>query len=419
MRAVLSHETSMSDARVPPKAVVAPHVSVVIVNRNYGAFVGQTIDSIRSQTYPWFECLIADNGSDDNSREVIRRHMADDPRFRLLEFGSNLGHLGAAFEVLGELTGEFVCFADADDFLFPDYLASHVQVHLAVSQPLAISSSNLLEINRLGQIVNGTCPWMIRGMQPGPRGLRSGPNVPRVSVLSDPQYDELSDATTLVPASTPGWLWGPGTATMYRRSLMELVRPVVSGKVQLGGVDAYFNPFIHALSGTALIDLPLSTYRIHGQNDYTVRPMMHGIQTGTRKAELVSLEVRKLLMATVLARADTVSWIMGPDRFWTAFDTMPNRLGRELSAFHAGLVDAFAQNYGLLKDVFGEQELMAQLRQRLTHRDFRRLIRKVYDDRVPLATGRIVVKTEIARHARRALRRIKRAFRMVGRAMRR
>ena len=43
----------------------------------------------------------------------------------------NLGQLRAALAVLPDLGGEFVVSVDADDFLFSNFLSSHVQVHLA------------------------------------------------------------------------------------------------------------------------------------------------------------------------------------------------------------------------------------------------------------------------------------------------
>lgn len=61
-----------------------PGVSLVVVNHNYGGFIGETLQSIRQQTYPWTECLIVDNGSTDNSLAVVRDHVGDDPRFEIV-----------------------------------------------------------------------------------------------------------------------------------------------------------------------------------------------------------------------------------------------------------------------------------------------------------------------------------------------
>ena len=52
----------------------APVLSLIVVNRDYGRFLGQTIDSIKAQDYAPIECVIVDNGSTDQSLEVIERH---------------------------------------------------------------------------------------------------------------------------------------------------------------------------------------------------------------------------------------------------------------------------------------------------------------------------------------------------------
>jgi hypothetical protein len=64
-------------------ALKPPLVSFILINWNYGRFVGDAIDSIRAQDYPNFECLIVDNGSTDDSREEYARHVQGDPRFSI------------------------------------------------------------------------------------------------------------------------------------------------------------------------------------------------------------------------------------------------------------------------------------------------------------------------------------------------
>ena len=77
----------------------SPLVSLVLINWNYANFIGATIDSIKRQDYPWFEAIVVDNGSTDESRDIIAAHVGDDPRFRVLCLDQNLGQLGAFLEV--------------------------------------------------------------------------------------------------------------------------------------------------------------------------------------------------------------------------------------------------------------------------------------------------------------------------------
>ena len=75
-------------------------------------------------------------------------------------------------------------------------------------------------------------------------------------------------------------MWGPGSSTTYRRSVIELARY----SRPRSDVDAssrnFLNPLCHAFGGSALIEQPLSAYRVHGANYYNERESL----TGTHNA---------------------------------------------------------------------------------------------------------------------------------------
>jgi glycosyltransferase involved in cell wall biosynthesis len=133
----------------------APVVSIVIINWNYGRFVGDAIRSVKELTYKKIECVVVDNGSTDGSSEIIKEAIGSDSKFTFVQLAENLGHLGAALYVLDRLTGDFVTFLDADDVLLPDYVAMHVQVHLASRVSTGFSSSNYFPINANAAILAG------------------------------------------------------------------------------------------------------------------------------------------------------------------------------------------------------------------------------------------------------------------------
>jgi glycosyltransferase involved in cell wall biosynthesis len=383
------------------RSIVPPRVTVVIVNRNYAAFVGDAIKSVRDQTYTWFDCLILDNDSDDESRTVIRRHIGDDPRFTVIESSRNLGHIGAALSVFDRIAGEFVVFLDADDVLFPGYIAAHVQTHLALTQAVALTTSNIVEIDRDGHMLSGGCWWLKVDRPQGGSGFRALRSVPRLACVSDNDYDLLGAASGIIPWSTPGWNWAPGSATMYRRSALGLIKPACEDGAMFGGVDAYFNSFAHVLTGTGVIDMPLSAYRIHGGNSFSLRPMLWGIRTGSAEALAAARNVRRVLVATVIERADQLGWIMTADRFWASLDLLYPHTEPPLADFYASLTEVFAENYHRLAAAFGERRVLSELRRRLRHRDFRRMIRKAYASGVPLATRRLALGIEVRRHVGR------------------
>ena len=50
-----------------------PLVTIYIVNHNYGAYIQKAINSVFNQTYKNIQLLIIDNGSTDNSRELLKK----------------------------------------------------------------------------------------------------------------------------------------------------------------------------------------------------------------------------------------------------------------------------------------------------------------------------------------------------------
>jgi len=62
----------------------APLVSVIVPAYNYGAYVGQTLDSLRAQTLARWECVVVDDGSTDDTARVVEDYARRDARFTLL-----------------------------------------------------------------------------------------------------------------------------------------------------------------------------------------------------------------------------------------------------------------------------------------------------------------------------------------------
>jgi glycosyltransferase involved in cell wall biosynthesis len=135
-----SVDVLLAGSSIADRGLKHPLISIIVVNRNYAAYIAKTIQSIQAQDYPWFECVIVDNASTDDSLSVIETNVADDPRFTVKRMAENLGQLRAALEILPHLRGGFVVSVDADDYLFPNFISSHFQVHLALPQSVGFSS---------------------------------------------------------------------------------------------------------------------------------------------------------------------------------------------------------------------------------------------------------------------------------------
>jgi glycosyltransferase involved in cell wall biosynthesis len=100
-----------------------PRVSILIPCYNAAAWVTQTLESALAQTWPHKEILVVDDGSRDNSREIVRRY--ESRGVRLIE-QPNSGASAARNRAIAEAKGDYLQFLDADDLISPDKLATQL-----------------------------------------------------------------------------------------------------------------------------------------------------------------------------------------------------------------------------------------------------------------------------------------------------
>ncbi len=99
-------------------------VSVIVPLYNKSKYIARTLDSILAQTYPYFEIIVVDDGSTDNSSEIVKNYT--DSRLRLIHQG-NSGPGAARNRGLKESSAPLVAFLDADDEWLPDFLQKSVE----------------------------------------------------------------------------------------------------------------------------------------------------------------------------------------------------------------------------------------------------------------------------------------------------
>lgn len=108
-------------------------VSVLITNYNYGRFIEQAVSSVAAQTHSPLELIIVDDGSTDNSREVIER-LATQHRGRFRNFMTVYKPNGGLNSALNTgfpyVNGEVTIFFDADDVMFPEYVSRTTELLL-------------------------------------------------------------------------------------------------------------------------------------------------------------------------------------------------------------------------------------------------------------------------------------------------
>lgn len=96
-------------------------VSVIIPAYNAEVFIDRSIQSVLNQTYRNMEVIIVNDGSTDRTREICEKYSKEDKRIVLIN-QENSGVSKARNAGLDNLTGEYVMFVDADDWIDSDYV---------------------------------------------------------------------------------------------------------------------------------------------------------------------------------------------------------------------------------------------------------------------------------------------------------
>jgi len=270
------------------EAVRAPLVTIVIVNHNYGEFVEQCIQSVDVQDYPTIQCIVLECASDDNSLAIIETALgkAKSPFFRLLRRDVNRDHIMNSLSVLDDIKGAFVTYLDADDFLFPEFVSTHVKAHLNDLNSAALSVTDQIQVDAAGQILAGTCHWHQKW-----RAFEHGTAWTELtharSWTSDSQHRlEQMGISRLhyVPAWWSSWLmerwiWSATSGLMFRRSAIESLAPSFEHSASLRldiGFDGYFARLVHSVGGTLVIDSAQGAYRRHSKNKWSSNHILGG-----------------------------------------------------------------------------------------------------------------------------------------------
>jgi glycosyltransferase involved in cell wall biosynthesis len=99
--------------------MTAPIFSVVIPLYNKQDFISKCIESVLTQSFPSFEIIVIDDGSQDNSEKIVKE--IKDDRVRYFH-QKNSGVSAARNKGIEEASGEYIAFLDADDWYEDDFL---------------------------------------------------------------------------------------------------------------------------------------------------------------------------------------------------------------------------------------------------------------------------------------------------------
>lgn len=216
-----------------------PFVSIIIGNYNYGSFIKEAIDSAINQTYKNIEIIVVDDGSKDNSREIISRYGDQ----IIPVFKDNAGQPSVYNEGFAISKGEIICFLDSDDLFTVGKIEQVVQAFNASEE--------------IG--------WCFHGIQL----MDVNHNPLQASVTANyvtSQYD-FRDRLVLgkIPPNLP-----PSSGLCFRRSVLSKILPMPTPTI-IKNNDYYIKFMATALSKGIILRDELTYQRIHGNNATTLR----------------------------------------------------------------------------------------------------------------------------------------------------
>src|SRR5688572_23656707 len=103
--------------------IESPFVSVLISSYNYAAYLSHSIESALSQTYPHIEIIVVDDGSTDDSPNIISGYGKQINAI----LKSNQGQASAMNEGFKVCKGSIIIFLDSDDMLYPEAVENIIQ----------------------------------------------------------------------------------------------------------------------------------------------------------------------------------------------------------------------------------------------------------------------------------------------------
>lgn len=132
-----------------------PLVTIGVASFNNAAYLRETLESIRLQTYPFVELLIVDDASRDESASIAEAWLAGHPEVngRLIRHANNLGVCRVCNDIVTQAQGKFISIIGSDDIYLPDKLARQVPLLLNAVPSIGVIFGDIARIDNAGNLI--------------------------------------------------------------------------------------------------------------------------------------------------------------------------------------------------------------------------------------------------------------------------
>lgn len=217
-----------------------PLVSIIINNYNYGHFLKQAIDSALNQTYSNLEVIVVDDGSIDNSREIIASYGN-----QIFSVNKENGGQASAFNAgFASAHGDIIFFLDSDDIFCPNKVQSILNIfqQQSINDPYLMLYHILMCVDQDGLYLGYTLP----------SGLYNFPSNIHQYICKYKYLPPAAIATSSIVIS---------------KDLAQKIFPIPEQGIKTSADEFIVKPAL--LFGRVYgVDSVLGKYRVHGENNW-------------------------------------------------------------------------------------------------------------------------------------------------------
>jgi hypothetical protein len=212
-------------------------VDVIVDNYNYARFLRAAIDSALAQTYRHVRVTVVDDGSTDESRQIIEKY-SDRVSAVYKENGGQASAFNASLE---HSEGDIIVFLDSDDVLLPDAVARIVDVFRA--------DPSVQRVHGRMEVID------VEGRRVG----KMKPDAHLPMPHGDIRFETLRFPFDLA--------WLPTSANAFAAPMLRRILPMPEADYR-SGADSYLVHLSSLFGPVGAVDEVTALYRVHGGNAY-------------------------------------------------------------------------------------------------------------------------------------------------------